>query len=232
MKVNMSLWGHLVTRTFRGILHLLCRIRLEDLDALPEAGPCIVAVNHINFLDVPLLFTHLYPRQTSSLVKTETWDNFFLGRLADLWNGIPLDRNSTDFNALRSAEARLKEGHILMIAPEGTRSGDGRLQRGNPGVVLFALRHRIPVYPVVHYGEEFFHSNVKRLKRTAVTLRAGRPFFVIPPEGRVNREVRQAIADEMMDYIASLLPPAYRGYYAECRGGGYRYLHFPEATDG
>jgi 1-acyl-sn-glycerol-3-phosphate acyltransferase len=232
MKVHMSLWGHFVTRSIRGILHLLCRIRLEDLDTLPEDGPCIVAVNHINFLDVPLVFTHLYPRQTSSLVKSETWDNFFLAKLADLWNGIPLDRNSTDFNALRSAEARLKEGHILIVAPEGTRSGHGRLQRGNPGIVLFALRHRIPVYPVVHYGEESFHSNIKRLKRTAVTLRAGRPFLVVPPEGRVNSEVRQAIADEMMDYLASLLPPAYRGYYSELRGGAYRYLHFPEAADG
>ena len=231
MKVNMSLWGHLVTRSIRGILYLLCRIRLEELDTLPQDGPYIVVANHINFLDVPLLFTHLYPRQTSSLVKTETWDNFFLAGLADLWNGIPLDRNSTDFNALRSAEARLKEGHILMIAPEGTRSGDGRLQRGNPGVVLFAIRHRVPVYPVVHYGEESFRSNIKRLKRTAVTLRAGKPFQVIPPGGRVNGEIRQEIVDEMMDYIASLMPPAYRGHYEECRGGEYKYLHFPDETD-
>jgi len=195
MKVKMSPGGHFITRCIRMLLHLLCRISFENPEVLPEEGPVILAVNHINFLDVPLVYTHLYPRQTSSLVKTETWDNFFLGKLADLWNGIPIDRNTTDFNALRSAEERLRKRHILMIAPEGTRSRDGKLQRGNPGVVMLALRHNIPVYPFIHFGEELFLHNLKRLKRTDVTLRTGRPFMLRAPDGRVNREIRQKMVD-------------------------------------
>lgn len=230
MKVKMSFWGHLVTRGIKGILHVLCRIKLENMEILPKEGPALVVVNHINFLDVPLLYTHLYPRQTSSLVKVETWDNFFLARLADLWNGIPLDRRITDFNALREAEKRLKQKHILMIAPEGTRSGHGRLSRANPGAVLFALRHRIPIYPVVHFGEESFWHNLKRLKRTPVTMRAGRPFVLAEQQKRINSETRQAMADEIMSYCASLLPPAYRGFYAES-GGAYTFLQFRDGDD-
>jgi len=119
-----------------------------------------------------------------------------------------------------------------LIAPEGTRSGDGKLQKGNPGVVLFALRHNIPVYPVVHFGEEEFRKNIRRLKRTDVTMRVGKPFYIDPPEGRVHSETRQEIADEIMDYLAVLLPEGYRGVYAGARGGNYTYLRFGDASDG
>ena len=231
MKVKMSVWGHLVTRAIKGLLHILCRISLENMDTLPDEGPAIVVVNHINFLDVPLLYTHLYPRQTSSLVKVETWDNFLLAGLADLWNGIPLDRSGTDFNALREAEKRLKRNHILMIAPEGTRSGHGRLGRANPGAVLFALRHRVPIYPVVHFGEESFWNNLKRIRRTAVTLRAGKPFVLADRQERVSRDTRQVMADEIMSYCASLMPPAYRGFYAE-NSDAYTFLKFKDGNDG
>lgn len=227
----MSFFGHAVTLTIKGLLRLLCRFRMEGLETIPPHGPLIVVVNHINFLDVPLLYTSLYPRQTSSLVKAETWDNFLLGKLGNLWNGIPLQRDSTDFSALRSAEQRLRDGHILMVAPEGTRSYDGQLGRGKTGVVALALRAGVPILPVLHFGGENFWANLKRLRRTPVTLRVGEPFRIEPPAGRVNAELRQKIVDEMMENMAALLPPSYRGAYAGRAEREYSYLRMMSFAD-
>lgn len=226
MKVKMGLTGRLVTIGIKALLHVLCRIRLENIDSIPQEGPLIVAVNHINFLEVPLIYTHLYPRASSSLVKSETWENPVLGRLADLWSGIPLKRDATDFSALRTAEDRLARRHLLLIAPEGTRSYSGVMQSGNPGVVILALRSGVPIYPMVHYGGEKFWKNIKRLRRTDVVMRAGRPFYIEPGEGRVNREKRQQIVYQIMHYLASLMPEYYRGNYGKDTAQTYSYLRF------
>jgi len=97
---------------------------------------------------------------------------------------------------------------------------------------MLALRHNIPVYPFIHFGEELFLHNLKRLKRTDVTLRTGRPFILRTPDGRVNREIRQKMVDEMMEYFTSLLPAKYHGYYTGLRNGEYSYLNFLDTVDG
>ncbi len=224
MNVEMSVTGRSVTLSIKALLHFICKIRVDGLHRIPHEGPGIVVVNHINFLEVPLIYTLLYPRRTSSLVKIETWDNPVLGRLADLWDAIPLRRDATDFTALRTAEVRLKEKQILMIAPEGTRSYNGIIQRGNPGVVTLALRSGAPLYPLVHFGGEMFWSNFKRFRRTEVTVKIGQPFVLKPSEGRVNRGMRQDITDEIMHYLASLMPEKYRGEYGQSPKGEYKYL--------
>jgi 1-acyl-sn-glycerol-3-phosphate acyltransferase len=138
------------------------------------------------------------------------------------------------FNLLKTI---VREGQLLYVAPEGTRSYTGLLRRGNPGVVTLALRSGAPIVPVVHFGGESFWHNVKRLRRTPVTLRAGRSFRIKVPSGGVNRRLRQEIVDEVMKYMASLLPEEYRGHYA-AEGGSlpgkieyepeYEYLEFIE----
>ena len=232
MKTDLGLFGRFVTIVIRWLFRILCRIKEEGSERLPDHGPCIVVVNHINFLEVPIIYPFMYPRLTSSLVKKETWENPFLGRLATLWNGIPIRRDTADFTALRTAEKRLREGHILMVAPEGTRSYDGRMGPGNPGVVILALRAGVPILPIVHYGGERFWYNLKRFKRTPVTLKVGRPFRIEAPEGRVTSTVRRAIVDEMMEYMAALVPEYYRGNYTGRADRNFIYLRTTEFKDG
>lgn len=207
-------FGHLETLVIKGVFRILCRIHEEGMETVPAHGPFILVLNHINFLEIPVVYTAMYPRLTSALVKAETWENPFLGRLADLWNGIALNREGTDFSALRTAEERLGAGHILMVAPEGTRSYNGRMGPGNPGVVALALRADVPILPLVHYGGEDFWDNLKRLKRTPVTLRVGTPFRIELPDGRMNARVRREIVNEIMEKMAALLPEYYRGIYS------------------
>jgi len=205
---------------------ILCRIDKRDFPKVPAHGPLILVINHIGSLEVPLLFAHLQPRKMIGLAKIETWDNKFMGWLFDLWEAIPIRRGEADLAAIRACLQVLKAGDILAIAPEGTRSYHGRLQCGQPGMVVIALHAGAPILPIAHWGSEDFGSNLKRLKRTDFHFRVGRQFYLDAKGQRVNGEIRQAMANEIMSQIAILMPEKYRGEYADCDAPPQKYLRF------
>ncbi len=210
----MSLKYQVVTQTIKGLTHLLCQVDAGQLSKVPTHGPLLVICNHINFIEVPLLYTHLLPRPVTGFAKSETWDNYWMAALFNLWGAIPLRRDEADVAALRQGLSALEQGKILVITPEGTRSGHGRLQKGRPGVVTLAALSGAPVLPLVYWGGEEIYTNMRRLRRTPFHIRVGDPFRVTIPGSRVTREVRQDVTDEMMYRLAALLPPNYRGEYA------------------
>ena len=197
---------------------------------VPERGPLILFGNHVNFLEGPLLYTHLLPRPQAGFAKAETWDNPALRLLANLWEVIPLHRGEADMAALRRALEALEEGRILGVAPEGTRSGDGRLQPGQPGIIFLALRSGAPLLPLVTSGTEQFWDNLRRVRRTHVRIAVGRPFYLEPGGVQVTRAVRQQMADEAMYQMAALLPPASRGAYADLEHATESFLRFPPGS--
>ena len=220
----MSLANSVVSTTIKGLTHILCRIDASELAQVPAQGPLLLVANHINFLDAPVIYTHLQPRPLTGFVKAETWDNPLMGYLFTTWGGIPIRRGEPDRTALRHALEALNAGMIVAVAPEGTRSGDGRLKRGYPGVITLALRSRAPILPMAYYGGELFRGNLSRLRRTDFHIAVGLPFTIETDDEKVTRQVRQEITDEIMYQIAALLPPAYRGEYANLEAATQRYL--------
>jgi 1-acyl-sn-glycerol-3-phosphate acyltransferase len=173
-----------------------------------------------------LLYAHLHPRRIIGLAKVETWDNRFMGWLFDLFETIPIRRGEVDMEAVHRSLAVLADKNILAIAPEGTRSRNGKLLRGQPGVVTLALRAGVPVLPIVHWGVEKFGKNLKRLRRTDFHIRVGKPFYLDSGGERVGGEVRQAMVNEIMFQMAALMPEEYRGEYADCNPPPQKYLRF------
>lgn len=222
----MTFTYRVVTWTIKGVIRLPCRVNEAQLAKVPAQGPLIVVANHVNFLDVPLVYTHLEPRRIVAFAKAEAWENPILRFLADLWKPIPLRRGEVDRTALRQALGMLEAGRIFILSPEGTRSGDGRLQRGNPGVILLALRSGAPVLPLVHYGGELFWRNLARLRRTDFRLVVGQPFYLEAGGIKVTRQVRRQMTDEIMYQMAALLPPDHRGVYSNLDGATETYLRF------
>ena len=208
------------------ITSILCWIEEEELDKIPANGPMILAMNHIGSFEVPLLRAHVRPRRVVSLAKIETWDNKWVGWLFDLWESIPIRRGEVDLWALRSCLHCLAAGDMLGVAPEGTRSLDGRLLAGRPGIVLIGLHSGAPILPVVHWGIEDFPKNIKRLKRTDFHIRVGKPFTLDAQGEKVNAKIRQEMADEIMCQLASLMPEKYRGEYALRTAAPMKYLRF------
>lgn len=215
-----------VNFSFKRLMRVLCRVDDSQWHKFPDRGPLILAVNHINFVEMPLMYTHLTPRPMTGFVKSEGWENPFLRWIFDLWGAIPLQRGAADMSAVKAGLSALDEGDILVIAPEGTRTGDGRLQQGHPGIVTMALKANVPILPVVYYGHEHFWSNATRLRRTEYHINVGRLFYLDRGDDRVGKEVRRQMVDEIMYQLAELLPPENRGYYSDMSAASRTYLRF------
>jgi 1-acyl-sn-glycerol-3-phosphate acyltransferase len=222
----MSLGHDLAIAFIRSVIFLLCRVDDAQLERIPTKGPLILVVNHVNFLDVPVLLSHLPPRSVSALVKADNWDHFFARKFFEFANSIPIRRGAIDMEAFRLAKTALKEERIVAIAPEGTRSNNGRLQKGRTGLVLLALRSGAPLQPMVYYGGENFRKNIKRLRRTDFKIVTGSPFRLNPERAGLERSAREKITNEIMYQLAALLPPAYRGVYADLSQATEDYLLF------
>ena len=219
----MKLFVHLVIRF---LLFFICKIDRDALKAVPTKGPMIFVGNHVNFLDAPVAATFSYPREIVSLVKKETFDNPVFRFLFKTWGSIPVNRGTADFEAFRKADEVLRQGKFFAISPEGTRTKNGSLIQGHPGIVIVALKSGAPILPVVQYGAEKFHENFKKFKRTKITVKVGEPFKIKPSCPFPRKEERQLITDEIMYQMAKLLPEEYRGYYSDLNKATTKFLEF------
>lgn len=222
---------HLVNAIIKTLTEMACRIDKEQLSKVPERGPLIVIANHVNFLEIPIMFTQLQPRPVMGLAKVEAWNVLLFRFLYYLWDTIPLRRGEADRDAFNKAVDALKEGNILALSPEGTRSYHGKLQKGLPGTVLLATRSGAPLQPVAYYGGEQFWENIKRFKRTDFKIVVGNPFYIDTKGQPLSRDVRQQITDEMMYQLAALLPPQYRGVYENISQASETYLRFEPGVE-
>jgi 1-acyl-sn-glycerol-3-phosphate acyltransferase len=198
----------------RAIFRAICRIDAAGLERIPRRGPLIIVTNHINFLEAPLLYSLIYPRDVSGFAKTETWRNPLLGLLASTWECVPVERGANDIGSMRLALETLRRGRMLNVMPEGTRSHHGKLGPGREGVVAMAQRSGAPILPVAIYGGEAFWRNLRRGRRTPVHVRVGDAFRLRPSARGSRKSTRAEAADEIMLSLARLLPPEYRGVYA------------------
>ena len=221
----MSLRERFVNFVVRVFLRVSCKLDVQELNRMPLKGPAIFISNHTSNIEGPLYYVFLRPRKTIALAKKELWDKPFTRLAMNAWNSIPVERGGFDMKSMRSCFSVLGEGNILCIAPEGTRSRDGVLQRGMPGTTFFASRESVPIYPMVQWGLGDLSTNLRRWRRTEVHVRVGDPFLVGKTGGgRLSADERQAMADEMMYRLAALLPEHLRGCYADLSKMGWEYV--------
>lgn len=203
-----------VVRTF---VNLFTEVTVEGRQNIPK-GPFVAASNHIGRLDAALIFNILSDRRDILAIVAEKYrKNPFWRFLVRNLNLAFVDRYNADLKAVRLCVNHIKAGGIVVLAPEGTRSSDGRLQEGKQGTSYIAAKANALILPVAVTGceDSIFFPNLKRLRRTKVTIRAGKPFCLPPPDGRPRDETLRANTDEIMCRIGALLPPENRGVYAD-----------------
>jgi 1-acyl-sn-glycerol-3-phosphate acyltransferase len=217
----------MLNATFKGLTTLMCRVQAEQLKSVPTRGPLIIVSNHINFLEIPIIYTRLKTVcPLTGFAKAETWDNPIMARLFDIWGAIPVHRDQADLTAIKRGVSALQQGHILAVTPEGTRSNHGCLLRGHPGVVVLALLSGAPLLPIVHYGHETYRQDFSHLRRSDFIVVVGKPFLLDARGHKVTSVIRQQMTDEIMYQLAELLPAQYRGAYANLDQLTDRYLQF------
>jgi 1-acyl-sn-glycerol-3-phosphate acyltransferase len=153
------------------------------------------------------------------LLVGEKWKEKAIMRwLGDRLNFIFVDRFNPDLKAIREVIARMKNGEVLVITPEGTRSKVGHLIDGKPGVSYLAAKMGFPLMPVGISGtfDPLFFGQLKRFHRPKISLNIGQVFSLptLPNESQGREEALIKDTDEIMCRIASLLPEENRGVYA------------------
>ena len=224
----MSFSHRFIVTSVKAITSLVCHIDAFGLKGVPRLGPLIIYTNHVNILEIPIIYTRLQPRKVHGMLLAERWNNPTLNWILEEAETIPLHRGEADIDAIHRGLEVLTRGEIIIIAPEGTRSHDGMLQQAIPGVVLLALHSHAPLLPVAYFGAENWQENLSNLKRTDFHIRVGKLSHLDDHGEKVTKSVRRMMMDEMMYQLALLLPPNYRGYYSQAPSEANRYLVFDE----
>ena len=227
----MTRTATVVNFILKHLIRMAVRVDDRQLADIPQHGPLILVANHINFLEVPLLLSHIYPRPLTGWAKVETWKNPLFAWLFNVYHAIPIRRGESDLSALNAAIDAMKNNMIIAVSPEGTRSYVGQLSQGKPGVVLLAIKSGAPIQPMAYYGGELFWKKILRLRGTPFFINVGHPFTIDTHGQALSRDVRQEITDEIMYQVAALLPPDYRGYYCDLTQARETYLRFAPGVE-
>jgi 1-acyl-sn-glycerol-3-phosphate acyltransferase len=203
----------LMTRLLRLVVLIFGRYEVEGAERVPRQGGLIVVSNHLNLADPPLLGSAI-PRRIRFMAKQELFDARPGGFFIRWFGAFPVRRFEGDLQALRTAQQMLRDGGVIGMFPEGHRSRGRGLQEPFPGTALIALRTGATVLPVAITGTEAITSPLVLLKNPRLRVVIGEP-FTLPPLRRINSEAARAGTEEIMRRIAALLPPKYRGVYAE-----------------
>jgi 1-acyl-sn-glycerol-3-phosphate acyltransferase len=206
--IPMFMW-----RTIRFFVRLFFAIffdvHVTGQHNVPEAGKIIIASNHLSGVDVPLIPAYL-KRRVIYMAKEETFKSRW-GWLIRFLGAFPVRRGEADRQSLRAAQEQLKAGRIVCIFPEGTRSKIHTLGQAHAGMGMIALRSGAPVLPVAIWGSEYSFKKF----RPRIHLVFGQPVTLAPKGKKITREDIDDATEQVMLHITSMLPPRYRGVYAE-----------------
>lgn len=172
---------------------------------IPEKGGVMLCGNHVSYIDPPALGAGA-TRPVHFMAKLELFRIPVLGFLIRHVGAFPVKRGTADRSALKKAVELLKNGEIVGMFPEGTRSLDGKLKPPEPGVGMIALRARVPVVPVALVNTEKLlppHSFLFKFSRVKVVY--GKPVALDDMDGQGGREAIEEVGRRIMSAIGQLL---------------------------
>jgi 1-acyl-sn-glycerol-3-phosphate acyltransferase len=199
----------------RGIaFRLLVKLDVQGLENIPKTGPTLIMINHISGVDPVVAMGIVGPRFVVPMSKVENFRIPILGQLMHWWGMFPVNRGEVDRAALQNTVDLLREGILVLMAPEGTRQP--ALIEGKDGVTYVALKANAAIVPMGIDGTREFWRNLKRLRRTQITVRIGRAFrFRTNGRERIPRAEMSHMTQEAMYQLATLLPENRRGFYSD-----------------
>ncbi|WP_163537669.1 lysophospholipid acyltransferase family protein [Gracilibacillus sp. YIM 98692] len=169
------------------------RVKVVGKENIPQTGPVIICSNHISNYDPPIVGMTC-PRDIHFMAKEELFENKIFGFILRNVHAFPIKRGMKDRNALRKGLDVLKEGKVLGLFPEGTRSKTGELKKGLAGAGFFALRSKAKVVPCAIIGD----------------YRSKEPLYVVYGKPIDMNSIRneklsaQEVTDRIMDEIKNI----------------------------
>jgi len=180
------------------------RGRGYGLDRIPLEGGCVLAINHLEWIDVPLV-GGLSPRNINYVAKVEAHETPFLGWLIRQHGTLAVRRGESDREAVRLMRQAARDGRAVGLFIEGTRQKSGVPGEPQPGAAMVAIQERVPVVPIGVYGTQFW----KLGNFAPCSIAVGEPFLLegYPPGGKGYKEASHEIMRRirvLFDWLADV----------------------------
>ncbi|SFH54548.1 1-acyl-sn-glycerol-3-phosphate acyltransferase [Tindallia magadiensis] len=137
------------------------KITIEGAENIPESGPVLIVSNHQSYFDIPLLVSTI-PLPMGFVAKKELQKIPVISKWMDLIECSFIDRKDLrqSIKAIQKAQHTLKDGHSMVIFPEGTRSKRKEMSSFKPGSLKLAQKAGVPILPVAIQGTcDMFETN-------------------------------------------------------------------------
>jgi len=191
---------------YKLILKFFFKFKIIGKENIPKKGPFILVSNHISYADPAVMGVTCYTVPVTFMAKLELFDKSFFGKWVKAAGCIPIARHSGGAKSLKDALKKLKEGGVLGIFPEGTRSLDGNLQKAEPGVGFLAAKSKVPIIPMYIFGtDKILPKGQKHLSPGEVTAKVGKPVNIKGNEEFIEKKkMYEFIGERIMSAIGEL----------------------------
>jgi 1-acyl-sn-glycerol-3-phosphate acyltransferase len=175
------------------IFHLFFIIEIKGKNNFPRKGGFIVASNHLSYLDPPTI-GFVCPRKLNYFAKSSLFKIKIFSNLIKMLGAIPIEKDSTVFTLRKGLEI-LKKGQGLVIFPEGTRSRNGEIKEGKPGIGFLVVKSKVPIIPVRLIGtDKALSFGGKFIKISKIKVIVGKPLYI---EKENYHEISKIVMDEI-----------------------------------
>jgi 1-acyl-sn-glycerol-3-phosphate acyltransferase len=211
--LKRKLFRRLCLIVIRLLTRLFTHCKVRGLENIPEEGSVVIVSNHLGDADL-ILGLAISRRIPDVLAKSELYDLPVIGKIIDAFGVIWVHRGQPDRRAIRAALKGIAEGRLIGLAPEGRESLSGGLEEGTHGAAFLAIKSGVPILPVTFTGTDNWriYPNLKRIRRSAVTITIGQQFR-LETDGE-KRTLLERGTRKIMQTLAQQLPPELRGVYS------------------
>ncbi|HEY5010488.1 MAG TPA: lysophospholipid acyltransferase family protein [Acidimicrobiales bacterium] len=180
-----------------GLSKVLFRPTVSGAENIPLEGPVIIAPIHRSNVDFALTL-FISKRKVFFMAKDSLFKVPLLGPLITHLGAFPIHRGSADRESMAHSEAVLRQGHALVLFPEGTRKVGRQVAPLHDGAMFVAARTGAKVVPVGIGGSDRAMPKGAKLPRPAkIRIVVGKPIDPPSSEGRVARSALNAKSEEL-----------------------------------
>ncbi len=178
------------------VFHLFFSIEIKGKENFPKKGAFIIAANHLSYLDPPTI-GFVCPKKLNYFAKYSLFKIKIFSNLIKILGAIPIEREGSPLT-LRKGLDILKKGESLVIFPEGTRSKNGEIKEGKPGIGFLVAKSKVPVIPVRLIGtDKALPHGSKFIRIAKIKVIVGRPIYI-------EKENYHEISKSIMNAIREL----------------------------
>jgi len=201
--MKLSYW--LGYQFFKNLARGLFNYRVIGQEKLHFEGGALLVCNHASFIDPPIVGV-AFDEEIYFLARKSLMSNKVAKAIYKAWNSVPVDQDRPDMTSLKNIVKLLKQGKKVLIFPEGSRTLDGLLQPGEPGVGLIVSKAGVPVIPMRLFGtREALPRHGGLMQPAEVTLVVDDPWhYDASKYTETGKDLYRKISEDLMAEIAKL----------------------------